>query len=202
MKDIAMLFRFYAACCAAALLCASGAQAQQMPPFPPQAPFEATATLPQGMTGQIRYQGGKMRIDASGSNGPTTAYVDMPARTAVVLVGMQGMNMALEVDLNELGIPDISSLSGERLGAETVAGEACDVWRFIDRKTSRPGLACVTPDGIPMWAGEESARPVMTITSLRRGPQNPAYLDPPPGLATIRASGLGDLPIDIPGLGR
>ncbi|GGE35256.1 hypothetical protein GCM10007276_10960 [Agaricicola taiwanensis] len=177
------------------------ASGQQRPPYPPRTPFHAAVTLPQGMTGEFHYQDGKMRVDSNGPAGMTTAYINMLAGTAILVIDMQGMKMALDVDLHEIGLPDINSVGAEHIGPDTsLIGEACERWRFIDPKTQRPGVACMTADGIPLWAGGEGEGPAMQVTALQRGPQNAADLDPPPGLPTIKASGLGDLP--IPGFGR
>lgn len=186
-------------------LMATMAQAQERPPFPPQSPFRAVASFPNGMTGEIRYQDGKARVDAASPSGPATAYLDIAARKAVVALSMQGMNLGLEVDLNEFGVPDISAVAAEKIGSERVAGEDCDIWRFQDPKSGRPGHVCITPDGIPLRArGDEGPESGMEVTALERGPQNPADLVPPPGLSTMKASGLGSLPfaLPIPGLGR
>jgi hypothetical protein len=188
------------------LTAAAPALAQDRPVFPPQAPFHAVASFPEGMIGDIRYQDGKARIDATSPSGPATIYLDIPARRAVIALSLQGMNMGLEVDLAEFGLPDPASITAEMVGADTALGEHCTRWKFRDPKTGRPGIACITPDGIPLKAqdGAEGSSPAMEVTALERGPQDPAALVPPPDLSTMKATGLSSLPIPlpIPGLGR
>lgn len=185
-----------------AVLVTSGlAKAQALPPFPPAVPYEAQVEFSNGMSGTFRYQDGKLRVDATSGAGPSTAYIDLAQRTAIVVVSMQGMNMALDVDLTEFHIPEVSSTSSQLIGPDMVAGEACQVWRVTDPASGKTGVACITPDGIPLRAGgSEGKAPVMVVQNVRRGVQNAADLTPPQGLVTIKASGLGNLP--IPGLGQ
>lgn len=193
--------RFLLATTLAALACPGIAVSQVFPPYPPATPYEAHVEFSNDMTGVFRYQEGKLRVDASSGAGPSTAYIDLGKRTAIVVVSMQGMNMALDVDLTEFHIPEVSSTSSQLIGSDTVAGEPCQIWRVTDPASGKTGVACITQDGIPLRAGATGDKaPAMVVRQVTRGAQNAADLTPPQGMVTIKASGLGNLP--IPGLGQ
>ncbi len=111
--------------------------------------------------------------------------------------------VALEMELPEdFSFTDLPA-DGARLGTDTVAGEACELWRTSEKIGSDPVEACITPDGIVMRAkatvnGKEQV--VFEVIELARGPQDPALFEVPKGVKITKVP--RSMQGMIPGLGR
>lgn len=90
-------------------------------------------------------------------------------------------------------IPD-AALAGadlRRIGDCMVAGEAGSLFENPNTGSGQPGRACITADGIMLQAFE-GERLVWEANAVRRGPQDPALFEPPPGASIIDAADMGE----------
>jgi hypothetical protein len=76
-----------------------------------------------------------------------------------------------------------------KIGADTVAGLSCTIWRIepgasVAPETAQPLEACVTDDGIMLRVGAPDA-PRMIATSVTRGPQDAALFALPAGYEVV-----------------
>lgn len=178
-------------------------------PLPrPSVEYAATARTPrEGTELKVVHGKGRMRIEIgeAGTAGAMTGLIDPRKKRMVMLTALPGMEkMALEMELPaDFSFADLPA-DGTRLGSDTVAGEACDLWRIEEKAVgSEPVEACITPDGIVMRAtATMNGKPkvVFEVTELTRGPQDPALFEVPKGVKITKVPrGMQGM---IPGLGR
>ncbi|MFK8253631.1 hypothetical protein [Ancylobacter terrae] len=165
----------------------------------------AGRTLGDNATVKMAHREGRIRleIDVAGMPGGMTAFINPQRRRMIMLSDVPGMqNMAVEVELPEqyafAGMP----ISGTRLGTDTVAGEACEVWRAAEKSEAGPVDACITADGIVLRTqATVRGKPqvVFEATEISRAPQDPKRFELPPGVKVTRMpKGMQSL---LPGLG-
>lgn len=164
----------------------------------------AGKTIGDNATVKMAHRAGRIRleIDVAGMPG-MTAFINPQRRRMIMLSEVPGMqNMAVEVELPEqyafAGLP----ISGTRLGTDTVAGEACDIWRAAEKSEAGPVDACITADGIVLRTqATVRGKPqvVFEATEISRAPQDPKRFELPPGVKVTRMpKGMQSL---LPGLG-
>lgn len=177
-------------------------------PLPrPSVDYAATARTPsESAQMKVAHGNGRLRVEVGtpGSSGAMTGLIDPKKKRMVMLTALPGMDkVALEMELpDSLSFTDLPA-EGARLGTDTVAGEACDLWRTSEKIGSDPVEACITADGIVMRAkATVNGKPqvVFEVVELARGPQDPALFEVPKGVKVTRVpKGMQGM---IPGLGR
>jgi hypothetical protein len=88
----------------------------------------------------------------------------------------------------------------EALGERTVNGESCTLYRSAyggvgsDEEDDEPGVSCITEDGIVLqYLETEGGEPVLEVTRVTRGSQDPALFEVPPGYRTMDTGDLGSM---------
>jgi hypothetical protein len=177
-------------------------------PLPrPSVDYAAKARTPaSGTQLKVAHGNGRVRVEVgiAGSSGAMTGLIDPKKKRMVMLTALPGMDkVALEMELPEdFSFTDLPP-DGARFGNDTVAGEACELWRTSGKVGSDPVEACITPDGILMRAkatvnGKEQV--VFEVIELARGPQDPALFEVPKGVKITKVP--RSMQGMIPGLGR
>jgi hypothetical protein len=164
----------------------SGIAAQAEPLPQPATDYATKATMAGGMTIQSRYSNGRMRMEMSGPGAPQpmVAYFDLKTRKGMMVMSMPGMPpMGIDISPGDQSGMGVATGSGQRVGADRVAGEACDVWR-IDPPAGEKGetVGCITRDGIAlrMEATVDGKRQtVFQVTEISRAPQDAKLFTPP-----------------------
>jgi hypothetical protein len=172
---------------------AGGASAEPLPE--PGTDYRTKGTMAGGMSVEYRHSNGKMRVEmrAPQMPQPMVGYFDMKSRKGVMVISMPGMApMAMETGLDGEGGAGVAGGSGQRVGSDRVAGEACDLWR-VDAKTAEEkatdGVACITRDGIMLrMVGniEGKRQTIFEATEISRAAQDIKQLTPPAGLKPMQ----------------
>lgn len=191
----------------ASAMAATAGPARAEPLPRPKVDYAATARTPAaGAQMKVAHGNGRVRVEvgSSGAAGAMTGLIDPAKRRMVMLTALPGMDkVALEMELPEdFSFADLPA-DGSRFGSDTVAGEACELWRTSEKAGSDPVEACITPDGIVMRAtATVRGKPqvVFEVTELSRGPQDPALFEVPKGVKVTRVP--KSMQGIIPGLGR
>lgn len=176
-------------------------QAEPMPR--PAADYAATAkTTGDGPDLKLAHADGRVRLDMTlpSVGASVTGLVDTKrGRMVMMIPGMD--RMAVEIELPEAFSFARLPPEGTRLGTDTVAGEACDLWRTAGKVGSDPVEACITADGIVLRANATvngSPRRVFEVLELTRGPQDPALFEVPKGVKVTKVpKGMESM---VPGL--
>lgn len=173
-------------------------------PMPrPATDYAATArTTGDGPEMKLAHGGGRVRLDMtmSGLPGTMTGLLDTKrGRMVMMIPGME--KMAVEIELpSDFAFADLPP-DGTKFGTDTVAGEACDLWRTDGKAKSGPVEACITADGIVLRASATvNGKPqrVFEVIELTRGPQDPALFEVPKGVKVTKVpKGMESM---IPGL--
>jgi hypothetical protein len=175
---------------------AGHAAAESMPSQ--TAEYRSKGRMAGGMTVEYRHANGKMRVEMRSPEmpQPMVGYFDVKTQKGVMIMSMPGMPpMAIETSMSEQGGAAVADGTGQRVGTDKVAGEACDLWK-PDAKTAdekkMDALACVTRDGIMLrMSGNVNGKreTIFEVTELQRGPQDIKQLTPPPGLKPVKMPG-------------
>lgn len=114
---------------------------------------------------------------------------------AMVIQPESKVGMKLPLTDPEVGVvaTTLSRLSGTAEGTETLSGESVTRYRVQDMAPDGGGFdgrVWATSDGIYVklegrTGGDAAATIAMTLTDIRRGPQDPALFDAPPGLSIM-----------------
>ena len=114
---------------------------------------------------------------------------------ALVVQPESNMGMKLPLTDPEVGMvaSSLAQLSGTPEGTETLSGEAVTRYRVQDITPDGAGFdgrVWATSDGIYVklegrTGGEGAASIAMTLSDIRRGPQDPALFTPPAGLSIM-----------------
>lgn len=174
----------------------------------PTTDFSLKADLKRGGSIDIAHSQGRMRVEIQKPNvpGSMVGIIDLKARRMVVRTPNLP-NMAVEIELPLEYVLGALSGTGLRVGEDTVAGEACDVWKVDPQMKSAlgPTTACITPDGIALRTVVEikgTKQTVFEATSLTRAPQDQAQFQLPPGTQVVKVpKGKIGAALGIPGLG-
>ena len=180
----------------AVLTLTGGAWAEPLPL--PSTDYATKGKMSGGISVEYRHSKGKMRMEMRGPEmpQPMVGYFDTKSRKGVMVMNMPGMPpMAIETGLDDEGNAGVAGGTGQRIGSDRVAGEACDLWR-MDAKSSEEkradAVGCVTRDGIllRMEANLEGKRQtVLEITEVNRTPQDMKQLTPPANLKPMQIPG-------------
>lgn len=182
-----------AGCALAPLLAAALLAPACADPLPrPSVDYAATARTPsEGTHLKVVHGNGRVRVEVGGGAASAmTGLIDPKKRRMVMLTTLPGMDkVALEMELPEdFSFADLPA-DGDRFGSDTVAGEACDLWRTSEKVGSEPVEACITADGIVMRATavvKGKPQVVFEVVELTRGPQDPALFEVPKGVKVTR----------------
>lgn len=174
----------------------------------PTTDFALKADLKRGGTIDIAHSQGKMRVEIQKPNipGSMVGVIDLNARSMVVRTPNLP-NMAVEIELPPEYVLGALTGTGLRVGEDTVAGEACDLWKVDPQMKSAlgPTTACITPDGIALRTAVEikgTRQVVFEATSLTRAPQDQKQFQLPPGMQVMKVpKGKIGAALGIPGLG-
>lgn len=174
----------------------------------PTTDFALKADLKRGGTIDIAHSQGKMRVEIQKPNipGSMVGVIDLNARSMVVRTPNLP-NMAVEIELPPEYVLGALTGTGLRVGEDTVAGEACDLWKVDPQMKSAlgPTTACITPDGIALRTAVEikgTRQVVFEATSLIRAPQDQKQFQLPPGTQVMKVpKGKIGAALGIPGLG-
>lgn len=187
-----------------AVVLAGGACGAAADPLPyPSADFAMKATLKDGGSLDIAYTDGRMRLEILPKSSPALIVGIVDLKTAKVALMMPSMpKMAVQADMPPSFSFAALTGSGTKMGSDTVAGEACDLWKIDaipNQAAAGPTTACITADGIALRTTTEiQGKPqvIYQATSLTRGPQDPRQFMVPPGVQTMKLpkSAAGALP--------
>lgn len=174
----------------------------------PTIDFSLKADLKRGGTIDIAHSQGRMRVEIQKPNipGSMVGIIDLKARSMVVRTPNLP-NMAVEIELPPEYLLGAVSGTGLRVGEDTVAGEACDLWKVDPQMKSALGAvtACITPDGIALRTVVEikgTKQTVFEVTSLTRAPQDQTQFSLPAGTQVMKVpKGKLGAALGIPGLG-
>lgn len=178
------------------LLTAMPAWAEKLPA--PAAAFSAAQTLNVDgvvLSARIFHDKGLERRE-SRVDGLNNLLIIRPDQgEALVVQPESNMGMKLPLTDPEVGIvaSSLAQLSGTAEGSETLSGERVTRYRVQDITPDGAGFdgrVWATRDGIYVKmegrsGGEGAASIVMTLTDIRRGPQDPALFTPPAGLSIM-----------------
>jgi hypothetical protein len=172
----------------------SGAAGAESLPSP-AADYRSKGRMAGGMTVEYRHSNGKMRMEMRTPEmpQPMVGYFDVKTQKGVMIMSMPGMApMAIETNMQEQGGAAVADGSGQRVGTDKVAGEACDLWK-PDAKSAddkkMDALVCVTRDGIMLrMSGNVNGKreTIFEVVELQRAPQDMKQLTPPPGLKPVK----------------
>lgn len=172
---------------------AGAALAESMPS--PSAEYRSKGRMAGGMTVEYRHANGKMRMEMRSPEmpQPMVGYFDVKTQKGIMIMSVPGMApMAIETGTGDQGNVGVAQGTGQRVGADKVAGENCDLWK-PDMKTAddkkMDALACVTRDGIMLrMSGNVNGKreTIFEVVELERAPQDMKQLTPPPGLKPVK----------------
>lgn len=191
------------------ILCLPSVSPARADPVPlPATDFALKADLKRGGTIDIAHSHGRMRVEIQKSNipGSMVGIIDLNARSMLVRTPNLP-NMAVEIELPPEYVLGALTGTGLRVGEDTVAGEACDLWKIDPQMKSAlgPTTACITPDGIALRTAVEikgTKQTVFEATSLTRAPQDQKQFQLPPGTQVMKVpKGKIGAALGIPGLG-
>ena len=185
-----------------------GSPARADPVPLPTSDFSLKADLKRGGTIDIAHSHGRMRVEIEKPNipGSMVGIIDLNARSMLVRTPNLP-NMAVEIELPPEYVLGALTGTGLRVGEDTVAGEACDLWKIDPQMKSAlgPTIACITPDGIALRTVVEikgTKQTVFEATSLTRAPQDQKQFQLPPGTQVMKVpKGKIGAALGIPGLG-
>lgn len=141
-----------------------------------------------GTRAVMRHHDGMIRMETKAALGgeESVFLVDMRKGTSVLLVTVMGQKLAMDIapgDDRAVVFPT-RPVGARRIGADRVAGEACNVWEFKNPVTKRKDSACVTGDGISLRMVVDG-RTVTEATAIDRNPQDPSLFRMPQGYQRI-----------------
>lgn len=164
---------------------------QAMPNIQPTRDVAVTYRVQEGaqapQTVQAAWLVGQRRLRVVTAAAPGWVLVDIPANRAVMV--MEAQRVVLELPggqvvqmLNQ--VPPEAKLT--RIGADSVAGQACDQWRVQSPRGE--GQVCLTRDGVVLRAtGQRRGQnAVMEATSVSYDPQDPARFSVPAGFQSLK----------------
>lgn len=102
---------------------------------------------------RIAHRQGRLRVDVMMPDAPSnlTGFIDLDSHKMAVLTSLPGMGrVALEIDLPPEYVALDMPVGSEHAGTDIIIGENCDVWKSVEKTTSRPIEACITADGVPL----------------------------------------------------
>lgn len=134
---------------------------------------EGTMTSGKGSNpATMRHGAGKMRFDTEADGHAASVYIDIAARTAIVVTQRLGQKIAMQVDPERAGeAANFLDRDARVVGEAKVAGEACTEYEFETAK-GRSMRTCVTRDGIPLRNRDLTRDRVAWVASkVTRAPQ-------------------------------
>ncbi|MBP7336493.1 hypothetical protein [Niveispirillum sp.] len=172
------------------------AWADRLPP--PVAAFSASQNLTVdgvALSARLFHDKGLERRE-SRVDGLNNLLIIRPDRQEALVVQPESkVGMKLPLTDPEVGVvaTTLSMLSGTAEGTETLAGEAVTRYRVQDITPDGSGFdgrVWATKDGIYVklegrTGGEGAAAIAMSLSDIRRGPQNPALFEVPAGLSIM-----------------
>jgi hypothetical protein len=160
--------------------------------------YSATRTMRAAgheVSGPLHHDHGKERFEMS-VDGQRQVMIRRPdvQRLYMIMPDMgMGMEMSLEAPQAMPSADDYSELKPEKVGEETLDGEAVTKYRIEDNSGGQEGTVFiwVTGDGIPLRM--EGSTPEgsfeMVTSDLQRGPQPANLFEPPAGIQMMAMPG-------------
>ncbi|MBX3490193.1 DUF4412 domain-containing protein [Parvibaculum sp.] len=161
---------------------------------PPDTAYSAVRTVEaQGMTmnSKVYYDRGTERWETT-MQGVRQVTILLPDEKKMLMY-MPDMNMAMEMNMDDVadyGIGEIydEGIEAEKLGEEAVEGEQTTKYRIDRAEDAATVFVWLTRDGIPVKA--EGASPAgkfaMTLSELQRGAQDAALFRLPDGVTATK----------------
>jgi hypothetical protein len=171
---------------ASALLLASlpPAAAERIPPLSGEFAVEG-AVMPDEarMPMTLRHRNGVVRVELVMQGQAMTTLLDLSTRRARAVMAVGGRTMVVDMQLDQMPAGgNLCVTEGTRVASSTVLGEPCDEYETSKNETESPTRICITRDGIPLRAVEiATGRTTWMATRVRRGAQDPALFQVPPG---------------------
>jgi len=176
------------------VVCAAAAETVPLP----QVPFSATARISDmAKPARVYHRDGTLRIEASGPQGPMVMLIDLKTREGTLLAAMGAMKVAMPLPAgtgplnNAAGLP-----TGDKVGTDKVAGEACTLWQWRDPGSGESGRSCITGDGIPLRTTVRNGSEIV-LSDVQRTAQPEGLFVVPEGYQRITIP-QGNLP-GLPG---
>lgn len=176
-------------------------------------PYAANYSLSAGgdelRTMRMLRSGANQRIETTGMGEGKTAVILIDGVTGKMTqfqIGEGAPKAALLIDRDKLGPfadamdieADAKANPPKHLGSDTVAGEKCETWEFVEpvepgetapAEPSDARQACVTRDGILLRVQQPgSAQPELIATKVDKGPQDPSLFAVPDGYQIVDMS--------------
>lgn len=158
----------------------------------PTIDYEAKAKLLNEGTLFVRHSNGKMRIEVQLPHiaEPVVGFIDLNRKKMVLMLPIPGVqNTAMEVDFGNEAIFGQVLGEGQPRGNDVVAGERCTIWKIVAHDNDNRAVACITGDSIALRTQatvDGKTRTVFEVTELKRQPQNPADLEVPANVRTMK----------------
>lgn len=163
----------------------------------PNAAYSAVRIMRSGgmeMRGPVHHDHGKERWEVS-PQGMRQVMIRRPDQERMLMI-MPDMNMGMELDLSQAErVPSAESYAAKQpdvLGREELDGEMTTKYRLVEDTARGPFtmLFWVTDDGIPLRMEGSSAQGdfEMTLSELKRGPQDASLFEPPAGIQLMPAN--------------
>ncbi|MEO3430453.1 DUF4412 domain-containing protein [Pelagibius sp. CAU 1746] len=149
----------------------------------------------QEVSGPLHHDNGKERFELT-VDGQRQVMIRRPdVRRLYMIMPDMGMGMEMSLDAPQAmpSADDYAELKPEKLGEETLNGEAVTKYRIEGNSGGQEGtvLIWVTDDGIPLRM--EGRTPEgsfeMVMSDLRRGPQPAGLFEPPAGIQMMAMPG-------------
>lgn len=181
---------------AAALACAGfSGHAQEL--RLPQSDYEMNVRIqdPSGdgeaQNVEMRHRSGDFRMDGQFQGQPAIVLVNPVERRVTILADMGGNRVAIRLPVgDDIPMPVADERFGEVVGQDTVAGEACTVYRIEDENLpDGAALGCMTDDNIILRVADTANTPMMEAVSFSRRSQEPALFTVPEGYQVMDMSG-------------
>jgi hypothetical protein len=189
----------------AALAALSAIAAPSRAQAPASAPEFAATILMAGFERplEVRQAGLKRRVDVA-TGAVVQTFISDRSRGALIVMtaaGRRRLAFVFPLLASETGAPaplDLSALGPgaalNRIGASTVAGRPCQLWRF-QGEGGRGGVVCATPEGIVLQMKPDGrTTPLFQVQRLTYGRQDPRWFAPPPDFQVAVLPGTGAPP--------
>jgi hypothetical protein len=149
---------------------------------------------------EIRQSGLKRRVDVATDAVVQSTIADRSKGVLIVLTAAGRRRLALVFPLPreaaDLPLPlDLAEFGGagriSRLGAASVAGRPCALWRYVGY-LGRNGIVCATAEGVVLQLKPDGRpTPLFEVETIEMARQDPRWFLPPPDYQVAALPGLG-----------
>jgi len=162
----------------------------------PETDYEMTVRIHDHSSGhqqemEMRHRDGDSRMAGEFQGQSAIVLLNPVERMSTILVDMQGTRMAIEMPMgDEVTLPLADDRFGEVIGNDTVAGEACTVYRIEDEEI--PGgeaHGCMTDDNIVLRVDIPDQGTAFEATQFSRASQDASLFTVPDGYQRMQMPG-------------